>query len=307
VEQVVKTIVFAYSEFGCIGIEELVASGYDIAAVFTYPEDKQDIGFYRSVAQMCIEHDIPAYTIEKDNEEARYAMMREIAPDFIFSFYYRALIPDVILQLAKRGAYNVHGSMLPNYRGRAPVNWVLVNGETQTGVTLHHMVARADAGDIVAQTPVDIAYDDTAYTLQRKLLNAAHTIFKTQFPLIAKGVAPRIKQDLSKGSYFGRRTPADGQIDWNKPAHLVRNLIRAVTHPYPGAFTLINGKKLFIWQADIDSASSATPGTVLSVSPLTVACGQGAIVVRSAQLEGGLVLSGKQLAAELHLADKRCI
>jgi len=296
-----KTIVFGYSEFACVGVEALVAAGYDIQAVYTYPEAPEDIGYYRSLAKICIDHDIPAYFITKENEAAEFARMQAIAPDFIFSLYYRSLIGNNILNLAKKGAYNIHGSMLPHYRGRAPVNWVLVNGETKTGVTLHHMVAKADAGDIVAQLPVEIAYEDTAYTLQRKLLKAATEIFKTQFPLIAQGKAARIKQDISQGKYYGRRTPADGQIDWTKPAETVRNLIRAVTAPYPGAFTFLDERKLMIWEASVDATAKGTPGTIISTMPLTIACGQGAIIVRSGQIGKDLVLSGKQLPIQYGL------
>jgi len=292
-----KTIVFAYSEFGCIGIEALAAAGYDVQAVFTYPDDPRDAGFYRSVAQTCIEYDIPAYIYE----DTHFTLIQNIAPDYIFSFYYRSLISDQVLALARKGAYNIHGSLLPDYRGRAPVNWVLVNGETRTGVTLHHMVSRADAGDIVAQVPVDIAYEDTAYSLQRKLLVAAEALFKTQLPLIAQGKAARITQDISKGRYFGRRGPEDVKIDWSKPAEAVRNLIRAVTVPYPGAFTEVNGRKFMIWSADIDKKTSEKLGIIASISPLIIACGQGAIVVKCAQFDDGLPLSGKQLALEYSL------
>lgn len=293
-----KTIVFAYSEFGCIGIEALKAAGYDIQAVFTYRDDPQENVFYRSVARVCIEQGVPAYTIDPNNEEARFALMQSIDPDFIFSFYYRSLIPDRILKLARKGAYNLHGSLLPQYRGRAPVNWVLVNGETQTGVTLHHMVSKADAGDIVVQIPVEIAYEDTAFTLQRKLLHAANRLFKEQFPLIAAGKAARIPQDITRGNYYGRRTPADGNIDWTKPAETIRNLIRAVTTPYPGAYTTLHGRKLFIWEASVAHGISGKPGTVLSTTPLTIACGKEALVVKCAQMEGELFLSGMQLPLE---------
>jgi len=290
-----KTIVFAYSEFGCIGIEELKAAGYDIAAVYTYVDDPKENVFYRSVAKVCVEQGVPAYLW--DNESAK--QVEVIAPDFIFSFYYRSLIPDAVLSLAKKGAYNLHGSLLPHYRGRAPVNWVLVNGETQTGVTLHHMVARADAGDIVAQIPVDIAYEDTAFILQHKLLKAAKQMLKEQLPLIAQGRAARTKQDIAQGNYCGRRTPADGQIDWNKPAEVVRNLVRAVTQPYPGAFSFAGGRRMLIWEAAVEADKKGVPGMVLSTAPLTIACGQGALVVKAGQTEEGLYLSGNQLAQAL--------
>lgn len=296
-----KTIVFAYSEFGCVGIEELTKAGYDIAAVFTYCDDPKETVFWRSVAKVCVEHDIPAYVIDDANEADMLKKMADIAPDYIFSFYYRSLISDSILSLARRGAFNLHGSLLPHYRGRAPVNWVLVRGEAATGVTLHYMVARADAGDIVAQEKVAIAYEDTAFTLQQKLVAAARTMLKTQLPLLASGTSARITQDITQGNYCGRRGPKDGQIDWTWKAETVRNLVRAVTQPYPGAFTTVNGQKILVWEAAVDAKLSGKPGTVLSVNPLAIACADGALIVKAGQVEEGLYLSGKQLAQELKL------
>lgn len=296
-----KTIVFAYSEFGCVGIEALIAAGYDIGAVFTYRDDPNETVFYRSVAKVCVDNGLRAYTLDNDSDPAMLSIMKAIAPDYIFSFYFRSLIPDHILSLAKKGAFNLHGSLLPDYRGRAPVNWVLVNGEKLTGVTLHHMVVRADAGDIVAQAPVNIAYEDTAFTLQRKLVNATAALLKAQLPLIAHGTAERIPQDISKGRYFGRRRPADGQIDWTKPAETVRNLVRAVTQPYPGAFTYAGDRKMCVWDSAVDDKAKGAPGTVLSIVPLVIACGEGALIIRAGQQENGLYLSGEQLAEEMKL------
>lgn len=296
-----KTIVFAYSEFGCIGIETLLKCGYDIAAVFTYPDDPNETVFYRSVAKLCVDHGLKAYTLDNGNE----ALLHTMSPDYIFSFYYRSLLPQAILNLASKGAYNLHGSLLPHYRGRAPVNWVIVNGETQTGVTLHHMIARADAGDIVAQTPVAIAYDDTAFTLQHKLLAAAKMLLETQLPLIARAQAVRTPQDLTKGSYYGKRSPSDGQIDWSKPAETIRNLVRALDQPYPGAFGWVDERKVFFWKCSVESTLSAAEGTVVSLSPLIIGCGQGALIVKVGQVDGGLYLSGEQLAQALNLAIGR--
>ncbi|MCL2669440.1 MAG: hypothetical protein FWE89_02030, partial [Syntrophaceae bacterium] len=155
------------------------------------------------------------------------------------------------LGLAPAGAFNLHGSLLPSYRGRCPVNWVLIHGETQTGVTLHHMVAKADAGDIVGQKLVPIDRSDRAVTLYRKLCAAAGTLLDEFLPPLITGKAPRIRQDLSKGSYFGGRRPEDGQIDWHWSNERIYNLIRAVTDPYPGAFAFLPGwKKLLIWWAE---------------------------------------------------------
>ncbi len=216
-------------------------------------------------------------------------------PATIYSVYYRYLLPDAILNSATIGAFNLHGSLLPKYRGRAPVNWMIVNGEREAGLTLHHMVARADAGDIVAQRACTIDDADTALTLYRKLVPLGAEIIREYHPLIVSGRAPRTPQDLSRGSYFGRRGPADGRIDWRWPARRIFNLVRAVTHPYPGAFCFAAGRKLYIWETSIarEDGVLGSPGEILggitglSVGALKIAAGQGSLTVTRAQFEDG--------------------
>ncbi|HSB95760.1 MAG TPA: bifunctional UDP-4-amino-4-deoxy-L-arabinose formyltransferase/UDP-glucuronic acid oxidase ArnA [Spongiibacteraceae bacterium] len=299
-----KTIVFAYHDFGCIGIEALRAAGYDIAAVFTHQDNPNENVYFRSVAKLCAVNDIPAYVPDQIDHPLWQQRIAEIAPDFIFSFYYRDLIPSSILSLAARGAFNMHGSLLPRYRGRAPLNWVLVNGEAYTGLTLHHMVAKADAGDIVGQCDVSIDDADTAQTLQQKMAVAAAALLKEQLPLLAAGTATRTVQDESLATYCGRRTPADGYINWQQPARVVRNLVRAVTQPYPGAFTYAGDRKILVWAASIATTThNKEPGTILAENPLTVACAEGAITIDAGQIDGGIYVSGAQLAKELNLVS----
>ncbi len=299
-----KTIVFAYHDFGCVGIEALINSGYEIAAVFTYRDAPDETVYFRSVAKLCAQRNIPVFVPDQINHPLWQERILALAPDYIFSFYYRDMLPDFLLTLAKKGAYNLHGSLLPHYRGRAPLNWVLVNGETQTGVTLHHMIKQADAGDIVGQRIVPITDADDVLSLQQKMLQAASDLLAQQLPLIVAGKATRTPQDLSKSSYFGRRTPSDGDIDWCKPAATVRNLIRAVTQPYPGAFSHAGNRKITVWEADVvEHVTGAAPGTVIAEAPLTIACAQNAIVIKTGQTESGLYLSGQQLAWELNLVS----
>jgi methionyl-tRNA formyltransferase len=177
-------------------------------------------------------------------------MIRKISPEVIFSFYYRNLLSRDIVMIPSVGSFNLHGSILPAYRGRCPVNWVLVKGEQRTGVTLHYMVEGPDAGDIVGQKEVLIEFEDTAYTLYQKLCVKARELLEELLPLIKKGMAPRVAQNLKHGSYYGGRRPEDGKINWNWPVMQIYNLVRAVTEPYPGAFThLSEGEKLLIWWA----------------------------------------------------------
>ncbi|MFJ5428294.1 bifunctional UDP-4-amino-4-deoxy-L-arabinose formyltransferase/UDP-glucuronic acid oxidase ArnA [Pectobacterium actinidiae] len=295
-----KTIVFAYHDIGCVGLEALKLAGYEIQAVFTHSDAPGENHFYGSVAKAAAEMDVPVFAPEEVNHPLWVNRIRELAPDVIFSFYYRTLLSDDILQLPAFGAFNLHGSLLPRYRGRAPVNWVLVNGETQTGVTLHKMVSRADAGDIVAQAVVAIDEEDTALTLHGKCRTAAASLLAQQLPLIRSREITLTPQDESRASYFGRRTAADGLIDWHKSAREINNLIRAVTEPYPGAFTFLGERKVTIWRARVvKDKSGGEPGAIISTSPLVVSCGEDALEIVSGQSEAGLYMSGSRLAAEM--------
>ncbi|MGQ7745144.1 bifunctional UDP-4-amino-4-deoxy-L-arabinose formyltransferase/UDP-glucuronic acid oxidase ArnA [Pectobacterium brasiliense] len=311
-----KAIVFAYHDIGCVGLEALKLAGYEIQAVFTHSDAPGENHFYASVAKAAAEMDVPVFAPEDVNHPLWVNRIRELAPDVIFSFYYRTLLSDDILQLPSFGAFNLHGSLLPRYRGRAPVNWVLVNGETQTGVTLHKMVSRADAGDIVAQSVVAIDEEDTALTLHGKCRTAAAALLAQQLPLIRSREITLTPQDDSRASYFGRRTAADGLIDWQKSACEINNLIRAVTEPYPGAFTFLGERKVIIWRARVVKVNRVKsndvrangvkqePGAIISTSPLVVSCGEDALEIVSGQSEAGLYMSGSRLAAEMGMVPQ---
>ena len=284
-----RCVLFAYHEAGYACLEALLGLGAPITGLFTHRDAPDEEIWWRSCAALARAHGIPVHTPEQLDAAALTAV-RRCGPDVIYAAYYRSLIPPAMLALAPLGAYNLHGSMLPKYRGRAPVNWMLVNGETEGGVTLHHMVARADAGDIVAQRAVAIDDHDTAVTLYRKLVPLWATLINEYHPLIVAGRAPRRAQDLSRGSYYGRRGPEDGRIDWQWPARRIFNLVRAVTHPYPGAFGRVAGRKLFIWATRVaaEADGGAQPGTMLgrrSDGAIAVATGDGPILIDRAQFE----------------------
>ncbi|AZF53312.1 UDP-4-amino-4-deoxy-L-arabinose formyltransferase [Pseudomonas sp. R4-34-07] len=300
-----KAVVFAYHDIGCAGIEALLAAGYDIAAVFTHADDPKENNFYGSVAQLCARNGIPVHAPEDANHPLWVERIAKLNPDFIFSFYYRNLLSEPLLALARQGAFNLHGSLLPKYRGRAPANWVLVNGETETGVTLHRMVKRADAGAILAQHKVSIERSDTGLSLHAKLREAASHLLRDALPQLAQGTLAETAQDESQATCFGRRTAADGKIDWKKPAEELFNLVRAVTQPYPGAFCAVGEHKLIVWQAEVAKGNEGlAPGRVISVNPLRIACGEDSLVIKFGQRnDNGLYLAGPSLADELGLVD----
>ena len=281
-----KAVVFGYQEIGSVCLEELLAFGVQVSCLFTHEDDpREEIWFRRPVA-IAKKHDIPVYTPETLKDEKWIKLIKEAAPDFIFSFYYRNMIPKGILDIARIAALNLHGSLLPKFRGRAPVNWVLATGESETGITLHEMVEKPDAGDIVAQKKVEIAFDDDVYTLYMKMTEAARQLMKETLPKLAGGSFVRIPQ-TGVSSYFGGRKPEDGLISWQQDATTLYNLVRAVTHPYPGAFTRLGRKKLFIWKAfPEDDSGNTQPGKIVSIHPLMVSTGKGLLKLLRVQREG---------------------
>lgn len=300
-----KAVVFAYHDIGCAGIEALLDAGIQIAAVFTHADDPKENTFYGSVAQLCARKGITVHAPEDANHPLWVERIAKLNADYLFSFYYRNLLSEALLATASKGAFNLHGSLLPAYRGRAPANWVLVNGESVTGVTLHRMVKRADAGAIVAQQQVAIERQDSALTLHGKLRQAASSLLRDTLPLLIQGKTTETPQDESKASVYGRRTAADGKLDWKLPAEQLFNLVRAVTQPYPGAFCAVGEHKLIVWSAEVVKGNEGqAPGRVISVEPLRIACGEDSLVVVSGQRnDNGLFLGGPQLADELGLVD----
>lgn len=300
-----RAVVFAYQDVGYVGLEALLEMGAEIPAVITHEDSPGEEIWFRSVRELAEKHDLPVFTPAKLDAEW-VERLRRWQPEFLFSFYYRNLLPTAVLETASRAALNLHGSLLPRYRGRCPVNWVLIHGEGETGVTLHHMVEKPDRGDIVAQERVEITDEDTARSLYGKMTTAAARLMRDIYPRLVDGTAPRIPQDQAKASYFGGRKPEDGRIHWEQDARAVYNLVRAVTHPYPGAFTTVGGKKLFVWQAKPGpGAGGRGPvGEVLEIGPrlLVRAGGDSLLELVSIQSEGEEEMSAGRWAGREKLA-----
>lgn len=288
-----RAVVFAYHSVGVRSIKTLLARGIQIDLVVSHEDSATETIWFESVAQLCQEQGIPRIAPDSPNTPELVARIANIAPDFIFSFYYRHMIGAEILGLAKRGAYNLHGSLLPKYRGRVPVNWAVLHGETETGATLHEMTVKPDAGAIIAQTAVPILPDDTAFEVFGKLTVAAEQTLWSALPGLIDGSAPRLANDLSRGSYFGGRKPEDGRIDWSRSAQEVYNLHRAVAPPYPGAFTEQNGHRFVIEKARLLAtspnklASDLPQGLSVVDNGVFAVCGDGnAIEILALQYQG---------------------
>jgi methionyl-tRNA formyltransferase len=237
-------VVFAYHDVGVRCLSVMRSHGVRIELVVTHRDDPAENLWFESVEALARSHDLPVATPDDPNAADFVQRLTDISPDFIFSFYYRKMLSPAVLATAMRGAFNMHGSLLPKYRGRAPVNWAVLHGEDSTGATLHEMVEKPDAGRIVDQFPVPILADDRAIDVFRKVTVAAELLLDRSLPGVLDGMAPLLEQDLTQGSYCRGRGPGDGLIDWSRGAKQVHDLVRAVAPPYPGAFTLLGRQKL---------------------------------------------------------------
>ena len=269
-------VVLGYSHFGCAGLDAVLAAGAQVPLALSHHDNPADNRWWPSFAERCVKHLIPVL-LDADLAVGSPVVARIAAlqPDFILSFTFKHLVDDHVLALPRRGAYNLHPSLLPQYRGRAPLNWQLIHGETRVGMTLHRMVARADAGDIVAQQAIDIGPDEDVHAVTQHLLAIAPGMLDGALRALFAGAARHRPQDISKGSVFGGRKPEDGEIDWSQTARAVHNLVRAVAPPWPGAFTWLGGERLLINRTRVaeDAGRHGLPGTVLRDG--TVACGTG--------------------------------
>jgi methionyl-tRNA formyltransferase len=276
-----RAVVFAYHDVGVRCLEVLFAHGVDVALVVTHEDDAAENVWFRSVARVAAEHDVAAITPADPNAADVVARVAAARPDFLFSFYYRKMLKAPLLASAARGALNMHGSLLPKYRGRAPVNWAVLHGERETGATLHYMTEKPDNGDIVAQTAVPILPDDTAHDVFAKVAVAAALTLIGVLPALVAGTAPRRRQDLAQGAYFGGRTPEDGRIDWRQDAAAIHNLVRAVAPPYPGALTTVAGRPARLLRTRVAAATVAptlAPALAVRDGRLVAHCGGGGLL-----------------------------
>ncbi len=257
-----RVVVFAYHRFGARCLQVLLDRGVEVALVVTHQDNPQETIWFESVARLAGCHCIPTITPQDPNHPALVEALRSLHPDFIFSFYYRHMLGADLLNIPTQGAYNLHGSLLPKYRGRVPVNWAVIHGEKETGATLHAMTVKPDQGDIVAQVSVPIGPDDTAFEVFERLVPAATHMLEHVLGPLLNGSAPHTPQNLSQGSYFGGRRPEDGRIDWQQSAQQIHNLVRGVAPPYPGAFTQLEGQVARILRTSLNPHPQAVAQTV---------------------------------------------
>lgn len=285
-----RAVVFAYHNVGDRCLRVLHAQGVDVALVVTHRDRPDENIWFERVADTAAELNLSFLYAEDPTDPALADAVRAAHPDVIFSFYYRSMIPADVLAIAPHGAFNMHGSLLPKYRGRVPVNWAVLHGETETGATLHAMEAKPDAGYIVDQTAVPILPDDTAGQVFEKVTVAAEQTLWRALPAMKAGQTPKRPNRLADGSYFSGRRPEDGRIDFRQPAGAVYNLIRAVAPPYPGAFADIAGRRFIVAQARrLDAGAVAgglQPGLHVTDGRIVAVCGDGGALRVLQLLEG---------------------
>jgi methionyl-tRNA formyltransferase len=288
-----RAVVFAYHNVGVRCLSVLLAHGVDVRLVVTHDDDPRENIWFQSVAVLAQQHDLHVVKPDDPNSPELAREIAALRPDFLFSFYYRKMLPPGLLAVAARGALNMHGSLLPRYRGRVPVNWAVIKGERETGATLHYMVTKPDAGDIVGQQAVPILPDDTAFDVFGKVTVAAEMLLDRVLPDLMAGTAPRIPQDLARGSYFGGRKPEDGRIDWGLTASEIHDLVRAVAPPYPGAFCYVGGKRVRVLRTLIPRESpprSGFPALFCHAGRCYAECGDGrAVRILSMEVDGTML------------------
>ncbi|SNS28361.1 methionyl-tRNA formyltransferase [Noviherbaspirillum humi] len=292
-----RAVVFAYHNVGVRCLRVLLARGVDVALVVTHQDNPAETIWFESVASVCEEQGIPYITPDDPKSEELLHQVQAARPDLIFSFYYRHMLPVNVLGLAPQGAFNMHGSLLPKYRGRVPVNWAVLHGETETGATLHEMLAKPDAGAIVAQTAVPILPDDTAHEVFGKVTVAAEQTLWRALPEMIAGRISRQENDLRQGSYFGGRKPEDGRIDWQQSAQQIYNLHRAVAPPYPGAWTVLNGRTFIIGKARLakETMPHLLPGLAVVDNRIFGVGGDGRAIQISTLLSDGKTVTPAEL------------
>lgn len=281
-----SAVVFAYHNVGVRCLSVLLAQGVDVKLVVTHEDSTTENIWFGSVQALAQEHGIPVVTPTDPHDDATMALLKSAQPDLLFSFYYRHMLKPTILSVPKRGCYNLHGSLLPKYRGRVPINWAVIHGETESGATLHEMVEKPDAGAMLDQMAVPILPNDTAQQVFDKVLVAAEIVLHRTLPALIAGNAPRTPMNLKAGSYFGGRKAEDGRIVWTQSAQQIHNLVRAVTQPYPGAFSDLPQGRLTVWRTQcLNERNVGAPALFVRAGNLLARGGDGGLLrILSAQL-----------------------
>ena len=292
-----KLIFMGTPDFAVPCLERILKEGHEVSAVFTQPDKprgrKQELT-PPEVKVCALQHGLTVYQPKTLRDGEALKIIEQYSPECIVVAAYGKILPKEILDYPKYGCINVHGSLLPKYRGSAPIQWSVINGEEETGVTIMQMAQGVDTGDMLYQKAVPISIDDTAESMFEKLSVLGGEMIAEVLDLLEKEELTAEKQDEALATYAPMLNKEISVIDWHKSALQVHNLVRGL-YSWPIAQTMLHGKKLKIYRTSL-SEGSGEPGSVISVNPLTIACSDGAVVIEELQLEGK-----KRMDADLFL------
>lgn len=274
-------------DFAVPCLEQLIKAGHEITAVFTQPDKprgrKQTLT-PPEVKVCALEHGLTVYQPKTLRNGEAFDIIREINPDCIVVAAYGKILPKELLELPRYGCINVHGSLLPKYRGSAPIQWSVIKGDRETGVTIMQMAEGVDTGDMLYQKAIPINIDDTAESMFNKLSDLGGEMIVEALEKLTKGELTAVKQDEALATHAPMLDKSIAEIDWHKPSLEVHNLVRGL-YSWPIAQTTLNGKKLKIYRTALGKGSGE-PGAVIATDPLTIACSEGAVIIEELQLEG---------------------
>ncbi len=295
-----RVVLIGMEELGFRALETLIDLGVDLPLIVTVPDDwLAKIVAPRMFDDLCAFHDLTLIKTTDVNTRKMVARIRDEKPDFIYVVGWSRLVSDEVIRAGRIGAIGFHGTRLPRHRGRAPIPWAILFGLTQTAMTMFHLTPGTDNGRIIDQEPVPIGPDDTATDVYAASCRAVETLIRRGHPRLEASDAPVLAQDERLADHWAGRKPIDGLIDWHTSAARLYDWVRALTRPFPGAFTYLEGKKLFIWAAQPASADGKfEPGLIVGLENdgLVVGAGWGAIRLTEIQFEGEPVLAGPALA-----------
>jgi methionyl-tRNA formyltransferase len=296
-----RIIFFGSDDFAAVHLQELSKRGHQVLCCVTVPDKPQGRGMKLGVSpikQMAVDRSVPCLQPLSLKEAGVVEALKSYGADIFVVVAYGRLLTQQILDIPKILCLNVHGSLLPRYRGAAPVNWAILNGDTQTGVTVQKMALALDAGDIIAQQPMSIVEDENAGRLRERMAEVGARLLGDVLEHASKAGFPLTPQDETKVTYAPRLTREMGLINWNKPARTIVNQVRGL-QPWPGAFTGHNGKMLKITQAQAAAGGKGSPGEVtgLGRDGFLITCLDGSVLVKEVQPEAGKVMPAGSFTA----------
>ena len=286
-----KIVFMGTPEFAVPCLQKIIDEGHEVLAVVTQPDKPKGRGKKLAmppVKELALKYDIDVYQPIKAREESFVEKLKEINPELIVVVAFGQILPKSILDIPKFGCVNVHASLLPKYRGAAPLNWVIINGEEKTGVTTMYMDVGLDTGDMILKSEIPLDDEITAGELHDKMMIDGANVLKETIDLIAQGKAPREKQNEDETCYSPIMDKTLGNIDWNKSAKDIHNLVRGV-NPWPSAYTTYENQTMKIWKTKVvNKNSDKTPGTILKVDKdgIEVNTGNGVIQISEIQMSG---------------------